>query len=137
MVVSVLWKRQETEEEARQRRLCRFMLELPPEIEYCHVREGLATAVGLCFVLLLVIAWQLGHLATLAPALAVGAAIAVLSTTVLMVRRHYRHVMAGALVLAVMLGLLAAAVHRYGNPVTIAFVVSPTPSAMADSPSPQ
>jgi hypothetical protein len=113
------------------------MLELPPETVYCHVREGVATAVGLCVVLLLVVAWQLGHLATLAPALASGAAISVLTPTVLMIRRHYRHVAAGGLVLAVMLGLLAAAIHRYGNPATIAFVVSPTPSAMADSASPQ
>jgi hypothetical protein len=100
-VVSLLCRRRETPEEARQRRS------------------------------------QLGHLATLAPALAIGAAIAVVTPTVLMIRRHYRHVAAGVLVLAVMLGLLAAAVHRYGNPVTIAFVVSPTPSAMADSASPQ
>ncbi len=114
-----MWGRRETPEEARQRRLCRFMLALPP------------------VVLLLVAAWQLGHLATLAPALAIGAAIAVLTPTVLMIRRHYRHVAAGGLVLAVMLGLLAATVHRYGNPVTIALVVSPTPSAMADSASPQ
>jgi hypothetical protein len=137
MAVSVLWKRRETEEEARQRRLCRFMLGLPPETVYCHVREGVATAVGLCVVLLLVIAWQLGHLATLAPALAGGALIALLTPTVLMIRHHYRHVAAGGLVLALMLGLLAVAVHRYGNPVTIAFIVSPTPSAMADSASPQ
>jgi len=113
------------------------MLELPPQTVYCHVREGVATAVGLCVVLLLVVAWQLGHLATLAPALAGGAVIAVLTPTVLMIRRHYRHIAAGGLVLAVMLGLLAAAVHRYGNPVTIAFVVSPTPSAITDSPSSQ
>ena len=114
--------------------VCRFMLGLLPETVYHHhVREGVATAVRLCVVLLLVVAWQLGHLATLAPALASGAVIAVLTPTVLMIRRRYRHVAAGALVLAVMLGLLAASVHRYGNRVTIAFVVSPTPAAMADS----
>ncbi len=113
------------------------MLELPPETVYCHVREGVATAVGLGVVLLLVVAWQLGHLATLAPSVASGALIAVLTPTVLMMRRHYRHVAAGGLVLAVMLGVLATALHRYGNPVTIAYVVSPTPSAMADSAPPQ
>ena len=132
-----MWVRRETPEQARQRRLCRFMLGLPPETVYDHVREGVAAAVGLCVVLLFVVAWQLGHLAMLAPALASGAVIAVLTPTVLMIRRRYRHVEAGVLVLAVMLGVLAAAVHRYGNPVTIAFVVSPTPSAMADPASPR
>jgi hypothetical protein len=135
--MSLLWGQRETPEEARQRRLCRFMLELPPETVYCHVREGVATAVGLSVVLLLVVAWQLGHLAIFVPAFASGALIAVLTPTVLMTRRHYRHVAAGGLVLAVMLGLLVVAVHRYGNPVTIAFVVGPTPSAMADSAPPQ
>ena len=113
------------------------MLGLPPEIVYDHVLEGVATAVGLCLVLLLVVAWQLGHVATLAPTLASSTVVAVLTPTVLTIRRRYRHVAAGALVLAVMLALLAAAIHRYGNPITIAFVLSPTPAAMADSASPR
>jgi uncharacterized protein involved in exopolysaccharide biosynthesis len=53
------------------------------------------------------------------------------------VRRRYRHVFAAVLVLAMLLGLLAAAVHRYGYPATLALVVGPTPSAVADAVSPR
>jgi len=62
----------ETPEEARARRLCRFKLGLPPEIVYPHVREGVAVIATLCVVLAAVVAWQLGQLATIAPALVVG-----------------------------------------------------------------
>jgi len=127
----------ETPEEARQRRLCRFMLELPPETVYHHVREGVAAVAGLSALLVAVIAWQLGEFAAVAPALLSGALLAVLTPTVLTIRRRYRHVVAGLLVLALMFGLLAAVVHRYGNPMAIAFVVSPTPSAIADAASPR
>jgi predicted PurR-regulated permease PerM len=113
------------------------MLGLPPEIVYHHVREGLATVVALCLVLLAVIAGRLGLVATVAPALAGVALLAVLTPTVLAFRRRYRHVVAGVLVLVVMLALLAAAVHRYGDPTTIASVTSPTPAAIADAVTPR
>jgi hypothetical protein len=132
-VVRFTWKRRETPEEARQRRLCRLMLGLPPETVYHHVREGVATVAALCVLLLALIAWRLGQLPELAPALVGGALLAVLTPTVLTIRRRYRHVAAGVLVLAVMLGLLAAAVHRYGYPTTFASVVGPSPSAIADA----
>jgi len=110
------------------------MLELPPEPVYRDVREGLALVGGLSVVLVTVVTWRLGQLATLAPVLIGGALLAVLTPTVLTIRRRYRHVAAGVLVLAVMLGLLAAAVHRYGYPTTtFASVVGPTPSAIADA----
>ena len=63
----------ETPEEARARRLCRFKLGLPPEIVYHHVREGVAVIAALCVVLAAVVAWQLGQLATIAPALSANA----------------------------------------------------------------
>src|SRR5207245_7560119 len=115
----------ETPEEARARRLCRFKLGLPPEIVSHHVREGVATIAALCVVLAAVVAWQLGQLATIAPALFSGTLLAGLTPTVLVIRRRYRHVVAGVLVLAMLLGLLATAVHRYGYPAMVAFIVGP------------
>src|SRR5262249_8360586 len=135
--VSFFKRPRETPEQARQRRLCRLMLGLPPETVYHHVREGVAAVVGLCALFASVIAWQIGQLATIAPILAGGALLTAFTTTVLTVRRHYRHVVAGAVVLAVMVWFLAAAIHRYGYPATVAFVVGPTPSAVADAASPR
>ena len=136
-IVRLLTRRRETPEEARQRRLCRFMLELPPETVYHHVREGAATASGLCLVLVAVVTWRMGHFEILAPILVAGTLLAVLTPTVLTIRRRYRHVVAGVLVLVVLLSLLATAVHRYGYPATVAFVVGPTPAAIADAVSPR
>jgi len=135
-VMRVFRRRHETSEEARQRRLCRLMLGLPPETVYHHVREGVVTVAGLALVLLVVIVWRAGQLATLAPILFAGALIAMMTPTVLMVRRRYRHVAAAMLVLVMLLGLLAAAVHRYGAPTVVLFV-DPTPSAIADAVSPR
>jgi len=129
-------RRHETPEEARQRRLCRLMLGLPPETVYHHVREGVATVAALCLVLLVVIVWRAGQLATLAPVLFAGALIAMMTPTVLMARRRYRHVVAAMLVLVMLLGLLAAAVHRYGS-ATVVLFMDPTPSAVADAVSPR
>ncbi len=135
--VSFFNRRRETPEEARQRRLCRLMLGLPPETVYHHVREGAAVVVGLCAVFVSVLAWQLGQFATFAPVLVAGALLSILTPTVLLIRRRYRHVAAGVLVLVVMLGVLAAAIHRYGYPATGAFVVGPTPAAIADDITPR
>ena len=106
---------------------------LPETVYHHHVREGVATAVRLCVVLLLVVAWQLGHLATLAPALAGGAVIAVLTPTVLMFAAatgtsQPAHSCSPS--------CWACSPRRFiatETRVTIAFVVSPTPAAMADS----
>ena len=135
-VMGVFKRRQETPEEARQRRLCRLMLGLPPETVYHHVREGVVTVAGLALVLLVVIVWRAGQLATLAPILFAGSLIAMMTPTVLMARRRYRHVVAAMLVLVMLLGLLAGAVHRYGSPTVVLFV-DPTPSAVADAVSPR
>ena len=113
------------------------MLGLPPETVYHHVREGAATIAGLCLVLVALVTWRMGHFETLAPVFVAGALLATLTPTVLTIRRRYHHVVAGVLVLAALLGLLATAVHRYGNPATIASVVGPTPSAVADAVSPR
>jgi predicted PurR-regulated permease PerM len=113
------------------------MLELPPETVYCHVRQGWATVAGLCVVLIAVVAWQSGVFEMLAPVLVSGALLAALTPTVLMIRRRYRHVGAGMLVLTALLALLAAAVHRYGDPTTIASTVDPTQAAIADAVGPR
>ena len=113
------------------------MLGLPPEIVYHHVREGVATVAALCLVLLTAIAWRLELFATAAPVLASGALLAALTPTVLAFRRRYRHVVAGMLVLTAMLALLAATVHRYGNPTTIASIVDPPQAAIADAVAPR
>ncbi|HYS17142.1 MAG TPA: hypothetical protein VET45_09490 [Candidatus Binatia bacterium] len=130
-------RRRESPEEARRRRLCRFMLELPPETVYEDVRAGLITLGALGFVLIGVVAWRLGQFATVAPALTSGLVLAALTPTVLGIRRRYRHVVAGVLVLAVLLSLLAAAVHRYGYGPAVALVMGPTASALADAASPR
>jgi len=115
-----LWVwRFESSEEARQRRLCRKMLMLPPEPEYHHVLLGFATlgALGLLLAGALVSVFVLGAF----------------TSTVLQIRRRYRHVVAGVLVLAALLSVLLAAVHRYGYAGPIGVVAGPTPSALASS----
>ena len=83
-------------------------------------------------------AWRLGYFATIAPAMLAGMLIAVITPTVLFVRRRYRHAVAGALLLIVLLSLLGAAVHRFGHPVTLAsVVVGPTPPAVAAAATPR
>ncbi len=113
------------------------MLGLPPEIVYHHVREGVTAIAALGVVLVAVVAWQLDRFAAIAPALFSGVLLAALTPTVLLARRRYRHVLAGVLMLAVMLGLLVAAVHRYGFPAPVTLVVGPTPSAIADAVTPR
>jgi len=127
-----LW-RSESPEEARRRRLCRKMLKLPPEPEYHHVLPGFATLGTLGLLLIGVVAWRLGHFATAAPALTSVPLLAALTSIVLGMRRRYRHAIAGVLVLAVLLSLLAAAVHRYGLLGPVAIAAGPTASALANS----
>ena len=109
------------------------MLGLPSEPEYHHVLSGFATLGALSLLLAGVVAWRLGRFATIAPALSSVLVLAALTCTVLRIRRRYRHAVAGVLMLAVLLGALAAAVHRYGyvGPVTV--VGGPTSSAHANS----
>ena len=126
-------RRRETPEEARQRRLSRLMLGLPPETVYHHVREGVATIAALCVILIVEMAWRVGYFEIVAPILVSCALLGLLTPTVLTVRRRYRHAFAGVLVLAILLALLVAAIDRYGNPLTFALDVAPTPSAMADA----
>jgi len=128
----VFW-RYESPEEARQRRQLRKMLMLPPEPEYHHVGRGLVTLGALSGMLVGVLAWRLGHLAIVAPLLTSGLVVVALGATVFQIRRRYRHIVAGFLVLAVLLGLLAATAHRYGSFGSVAAVAGPTPSALANS----
>jgi hypothetical protein len=69
---------------------------------YHHVWEGAAAIAALSLVLVAVTAWQLDHFATVAPALVSAILLTVLTPTVLFARRRYRHVLAGALTLAVL-----------------------------------
>ena len=132
----VFW-RSESPEEARQRRLCRKMLMLPPEPEYDHVLSGLATLGALSLLLIGAVVWRLGHLGTAAPALTTLLVLAGLATTVLQIRRCFRHVVAGTLVLAVLLSLLAAAIDRYGYLARFTVVAGPPASALANSAPPR
>jgi len=129
-----LWMwRFESPEEARQRRLCRKMLMLPPEPEYHHVLPGFAALGALGLLLAGVFAWRLGHYGTVGPALVSVFVLGAFTSTVLQIRRRYRHVVAGVLVLAALLSVLLAAVHRYGYAGPIGVVAGPTPSALASS----
>jgi hypothetical protein len=131
--VRVTMRRRESPEEARQRRFCRYQLGLPPEVVYHHVGEGVAAVAALSLVLVAVAAWQLDHFATIAPALVSAILLAALTPTVLFARRHYRHVVAGVVTLAVLLALFVAVAQRYGSTAPVELVVGPTPSAIADA----
>src|SRR5438094_4791660 len=127
----------ESPEEARQRRLCWRMLMLPPETEYHHVPPGFATLGALGLLLLAAVAWRLDHLGVIAPALSTGLALTIFAAGVLWFRRCYRHAVAGALILVLLVGLLGAAVHRKGYVGSVITAAGPPPSAFADSRSPR
>ena len=123
-------QRSEGPEEARQRRLCRMMLGLSPEPEDHSVLPALATLGAL---LIGLFAWQMGHLGTGAPALTGVLVLVALGAAVLRGRRRYRHIVAGVLVLAVLLGLLGAAVYPHAHLEPFAAIAGRTASALADS----
>ena len=131
-----LWQ-SESLEEARQRRLCRKMLMLPPETEYHHVLPGFAALAGLGLLLLGVVTWRLGRLGVIAPAVAAGLAFTILAAGLLWFRRCYRHAVAGLLILVLLVGLLVAAVHRSGYVGPVIDAAGPPPSAFADSAAPR
>jgi hypothetical protein len=64
-LVNLTFRRRESPEEARKRRLCRKMLELPPEIQYSHVWPGLTTLSGLSALLVALVARRLDGLPTI------------------------------------------------------------------------
>jgi hypothetical protein len=113
-LVKLALRRHESPEEARKRRLCRMKLGLPPEIEYVHVWPGLITLGALSALLLGLVAWRLDVLVTVACGFGAVVAFGTLAAGCLRMRRHYRHVAAGVLVLVALLGLLAVAVHQQG-----------------------
>ena len=104
----------ETPEEARKRRLCRKMLELPPEVEYVHVWPGMITLAALSALLIGLVVWRLDAVATAAWGVGALAALGVLAGGCARIDEHYRHVAAGVLVLGALLTVLAVAVHRQG-----------------------
>ena len=131
-----LWQ-SESPDEARQRRLCRKMLMLPPETEYHHVLPGFATLGALGLMLLAFVAWRLGRLGLIAPLLATGLALTIFTAGVLWFRRSYRHAVAGVLILVLLIGLLAAAVHRSGYVGPVIEAAGLPPSAFANAPAPR
>ena len=104
----------ETPEEARKRRLCRKMLELPPEVEYVHVWPGMITLVALSALLIGLVVWRLDAVATAAWGVGALAALGVLAGGCARIHEHYRHVAAGVLVLGALLVVLAVTVHQQG-----------------------
>lgn len=104
----------ETPEEARKRRLCRKMLELPPEVEYAHVWPGMITLAALSALLIGLVVWRLDAVATAAWGVGALAALGVLAGGCARIHEHYRHVAAGVLVLGALLAVLAVTVHRQG-----------------------
>jgi cytochrome b len=104
----------ETPEEARKRRLCRKMLELPPEVEYVHVWPGMITLAALSALLIGLVVWRLDAVSTAAWGVGALAALGVLAAGCARIDEHYRHVAAGVLVLGGLLAVLAVTVHRQG-----------------------
>ena len=106
---------------------------LSPEPEYHHVLPGFGTLGGLGVLLLGVVTWRLGRLGVIAPTLATGLALTIVVAGVLWFRRCYRHAVAGALILVLLVGLLAAVVHRNGYVGQAIDAAGPPPSAFANS----
>ncbi len=129
MFMKLAFQRSECPKEARQRRLCRMMLGLSLEPEDDHVLPALAT---LGVLLIGLFAWRMGYLGTVAPALTGVLVLVALGAAVLRVRRRYRHVVAGVLVLAVLLGLLGAAVYHRAHLEPFVAIAGRTASALAD-----
>lgn len=92
-----------------------MMLGLPPETQYLHVGQGLATLATLGGLFLGPVAWRLGHLQAVASVFVAVFVLGMLGVACLRMHRRYRHVVAGALVLAALVGFLAAAAYRYGH----------------------
>ncbi|HZN49106.1 MAG TPA: hypothetical protein VFD81_00670 [Methylomirabilota bacterium] len=104
----------ETPEEARKRRLCRKMLELPREVEYVHVWPGMITLAALSALLIGLVVWRLDAVATAACGVGALAGLGVLAGGCARIHEHYRHVAAGVLVLGALLVVLAVTVHQQG-----------------------
>jgi hypothetical protein len=113
-LVKLAFRRRESPEEARNRRLCRMKLGLPPEIEYDHVWPGLITLGALSALLVGLVAWRLDALTTVAWGFGAIVVLGSLTAECVRIHRRYRHVVAGVLVLGALLALLAVTVHQQG-----------------------
>jgi cytochrome b len=113
-LVKLVFGPRETPEEARKRRLCRKMLELPPEVEYVHVWPGMITLAALSELLIGLVVWRLDAVAAAAWGVGALAALGVLAAGCTRIHEHYRHVAAGVLVLGALLAVLAVTVHHQG-----------------------
>ena len=113
-LVKLAFRKRESPEEARKRRLCRMMLGLPPEIVYVHVWPGLITLGALSALLIGLVAWRLDAVATVAWGCGALAVLGALAAGCARIHEHYRHVAAGVLVLGALLAVLAVTVHQQG-----------------------
>jgi hypothetical protein len=132
-LVRLVFRPRESPEEARKRRLCRKMLELPPEIEYVHVWPGLITLAALGALLVGLVAWRLDAVAIVAWGLGALLAFGALAVVCARIHERYRHVAAGVLVLGALLVLLAVTVHQHGYLDQVDAVGSLDRSALNDS----
>jgi len=113
-LMNLTFWRCESPEEAQKRRLCRKMLELPPEVQYDHIWPGLITLGGLSALLVGLVARRLDALMTVAWGFGAIVALGALAAVCTRIHQHYRHVAAGVLVLGALLALLAVTVHQQG-----------------------
>jgi hypothetical protein len=132
-LVTLVFGRRESPEEARKRRLCRMKLGLPPEIEFVHIWPGLITLGALSGLLVGLVVWRLDLLVTVACGFVAVATLGTLAAACLRINRHYRHVASGVLVLVALLGLLAVAVHQQGYLEQVAALGSLDRSALNES----
>jgi hypothetical protein len=113
LVKRVFWPR-ESPEEARKRRLCRKMLELPPEVEYVHVWPGMITLAALSALLIGLAVWRFDAVAIVAWGAGALAVLGALAAGCARIHEYYRHVAAGVLVVGALLAVLAVTVHHQG-----------------------
>jgi hypothetical protein len=113
-LAKLVFRKHESPEEARKRRLCRQMLGLPPEIVYVHVWPGLITLGASSALLIGLVAWRLDAVSAVAGGLGALAVLGALAAGCARIQEHYRHVVPGVLVLGALLAVLAVTVHRQG-----------------------
>jgi len=131
--LNLLSQQCESPDEARKRRLCRKMLELPPEVQYKHVWPGFITLSGLSTLLVGLVDWRLDAPMTITWRFGTIVALVTLAAVCARIHQHYRHVAAGALVLSALLALLAMTVHHQGYLDQVDVLGSLDRSALNDS----
>ena len=106
------WRREKTAE-WRRRQIARRMVGLPPQYEDLAAGVGLLALLGGLFVA--VVTWRMLGAGTVAPAAPLAVVFVLVLTAMVPLRRRYRHIVAGALVLSLLVGALAVSVTRRGT----------------------